>query len=83
MKLFKPSKNKKYNLVAYTMWRNYKDVSEIVMTGSLEEIHAYAKKNDLVWEQNSHAPNGGNFHKSIDGYRSTTFDVLDVKKENV
>jgi len=79
MKLFNNGKNKLYQLIAYALWGNYKDVSEVVMTGTMQEIKEYASKNNLIWEDNPTAPNGGSFHKSIDGYRSTTFDVVEVK----
>jgi hypothetical protein len=79
MKSLFASNKKKFKLIAYASWGNYRDISEVVLEGTMQEIKNYATKNALIWESNENAPNGGIYVKSIDGYRSKTFDVIPIK----
>ena len=56
-------------MYTYSTWGNYRDVDEVVLSGSKSEIKEYAKKAEFVWHEDASRPNGGYYSKSIDGYR--------------
>jgi hypothetical protein len=77
MKLF--SKPIKYQLITNTTWGNYVDVPELVIEGTRADIDAYAKKSLFVWEQDSDKPLGGHYVRSIDGYQTKIYDIVEAK----
>ena len=77
MKLFK-DKNK-YKLVTYDSWGNYMENVEIVLEGTKLQIESYAEKNGLNWKKDKNEQMGGYYQKSIDGYRSQKFKIIEVE----
>lgn len=77
MKLFKSKK--KYKLVTFDTWGNYMENVETVLKGTRSDIELYASKNGLVWQTDTSEQNGGFYQKSIDGYRSQKFKIIEVE----
>lgn len=77
MKLFKSKK--KYKLVTFDTWGNYTENVEMVLEGTQSDIELYASKNGLVWQTDTSEQNGGFYQKSIDGYRSQKFKIIEVE----
>jgi len=75
MKLFKSNK-KKYQLVNKNTWGNT-EISELVLEGTEAEIKAYAKKGSFAWEADDSKIGGGSFTRSIDGYRTQTYEIIE------
>jgi hypothetical protein len=76
MKLFKDKK--KYKLVTHDSWGNYTENVELVLKGTKLEIESYAEKNGLTWQNDKNEQTGGFYQKSIDGYRSQKFKIIEV-----
>lgn len=76
MKLFKSKK--KYKLVTFDTWGNFTENVEMVLEGTRSDIELYASKNGLVWQTDTLEQNGGFYQKSIDGYRSQKFKIIEV-----
>lgn len=74
MKLFKS--NKKYQLVTKNTWGN-SEISELVLEGTQAEIKAFAKKSSFAWEADDSKIGGGSFTRSIDGYRTQTYEIIE------
>lgn len=75
MKLFKSNK-KKYQLVTKNTWGN-SEISELVLEGTEAEIKAYAKQSSFAWESDDSKTKGGYYIRSIDGYRTQTYDIIE------
>jgi hypothetical protein len=75
MKLFKSNK-KKYQLVTKNTWGN-SEISELVLEGTEAEIKAYAKQSSFAWEADDSKTKGGYYTRSIDGYRTQTYEIIE------
>lgn len=78
MKLFKSNK-KKYQLITESTWGKSR-IDELVLEGTREEIHEYAKKGSFVWNKDDTELIGGFYTRSIDGYRNQTYKVIKKAK---
>ncbi len=76
MKFF--NKPIKYQLITNTSWGNYVDVPEIVLEGTRADIDVYAKKSLFVWEKSADKPLGGHYVRSIDGYQTKIYDIIEA-----
>ena len=76
MKLF--NNKQKYQLITESSWGNSK-IDELVLEGTREEIHAYAKQSSFAWNKDETELIGGFYTRSIDGYRNQTYKVIKAK----